>query len=197
MRSIGVAILIGSIILFSGFAFFQKQIKTYKEAYDQAYSLIETDPKKAIELIRFISKQNIPVKKEDVFYVRSIATLAATPIFRELEVTKRLLNAIYDVKKEDYLTNSILLSLALADKNEAEVMKFAKSLIYSDYQSHLKDMEPAKMSSIEEVRNYLDPVIKSYEFVCELFEGVDDALAKKAKEIVVALKKQMRKLTPE
>jgi len=189
MHRFCAAILIGSTLLCSGFIFSEQRIKTYEDAWDQAYSLFTKDhPHEAIKIIRLISDQNIPVREEDVFYVRSLAALAARPIFRELTLAIKLLKAIYEVKKDDYATNLMLFAFALDKQNEAEVIEFAKALIHSDYRAYLKEMEPAKMSSIEEIRNYHDRMIKTYEYIASLFRGVDDALEKKAKEIVATLK---------
>jgi len=169
------------------FDIFSKKIpqpKTYEEAYNLAYDFLQSSPKKAIKVIKSIYEQNLPVKKEDIFFVNSIAALATRPIFREIEIGKNLLEKVVSVKIDDFMSNSPLFYLALEENNTENVKRYAKNLLKADYKAYIKQMEWCKESEIPEVRNYLQNTAQLYQQISAIFldEG-NEKLGIKAIEI--------------
>jgi len=163
---------------------------SYEEAYHLAYDLVQHNPDEALKVIKYIYNQKIPVKDDDIFFVKSIAGLALRPIYRENEIGKNLLEQVVAIKSNDYQSNAILYSLALMEKNTEKAKKYAHNLIGADYKSYIKLMEPASKSSIPYVRNYTDGMINLYKNVSDfLFEQGDNNMAKKAILIVNEINK--------
>lgn len=74
-----------SIFIFSCTAFAGQNItykpKSYEDAYNLSYDLVRQNPEEALNVIKYIYRKNLPVKKSDIFFVNSIASLAMRPIF--------------------------------------------------------------------------------------------------------------------
>jgi hypothetical protein len=157
------------------------QPKSYKEAYDLSFELIQSSPKKAIKVIKSIYEQNLSIQEEDIFFAVSIASLALRPIFREIEIGKKLLEKVVAVKRNDFQSNSILFSLALTEKNTEYVKKYANELLKTDYKAYIKQMEPCSKSSIADVSNYLQDIAKLYQQINAIFlDDGNEQLAIKA-----------------
>jgi hypothetical protein len=162
--------------------------KTYEEAYNLAYDLVINKPDEAIEVIRYINNQNIPVKENDIFFVNSIAALALRPIFRETKIGINLLDKIVKIKPNDYQSNAILYTIYASklSYNPEKAKKYAINLLDADYKSYIKSMDSVspEKSSLSVVRNYKDNMIIIYEHIYTFFMQLGESnRAKRAKDI--------------
>ena len=159
--------------------------QTYEEAYNSVYGLIQENPEKALQAIKYIYNKNLPVKQSDVFYVNSIASMALRPIFRENEIGKKLLEKVVAVKNNDFTSNRILMAFAAMNNDSEGTRKYALNLLNADYNSYIQGMAPAASSSLPEIRNYLDGIINTYQIIAKFFmDNGDQINSKKATKIV-------------
>lgn len=191
MRSIFYCVLIIFIFISVTHSFADNnkyKAKTYEEAYNLAYDLVINKPDEAIEVIRYINNQNIPVKENDIFFVNSIAALALRPIFRETKIGINLLDKVVKIKPNDYQSNAILYSIYASKLgyNPEKAIKYATNLLDADYKSYITSTDSAspEKSSLPVIRNYKDNMIKIYEHIYIIFMELGESnRAKKAKNI--------------
>jgi hypothetical protein len=168
-----------------------KNLSSYEEAYNIAYDLIMTDSDLALNVIKQIYNKNLPVSKQDIFYVNSIAALALRPIFRETTIGKKLLEKVVAADKSDFNSNSMLLSLSASENNISETRKYALNLLNANYIEYINRMKSASASesSLPEIRNYMDGIISIYQSIAVFFLQIDDKESeKKALYIVENIK---------
>jgi len=159
--------------------------QTYEEAYNSVYGLIQENPEKALQAIKYIYKKKLPVKQSDVFYVNSIASMALRPIFRENEIGKKLLEKVVAVKNNDFTSNRILMVFASMNNDFEGTRKYALNLLNADYNSYIQEMAPAVNSSLPEIRNYLDGIITTYQMTAKFFlDNGDQINSQKAINII-------------
>jgi hypothetical protein len=153
-----------------------KNPSSYEEAYNIAYDLIMTDSDLALNVIKQIYNKNLPVRKQDIFYVNSIAALALRPIFRETTIGKKLLEKVVAADKSDFNSNSMLLSLSAGENNISETKKYALNLLEANYIEYINKMKSASASesSLPEIRNYMDGIINMYKSIAVFFMQIDD-----------------------
>lgn len=159
--------------------------QTYEEAYNSVYGLIQENPEKALQTIKYIYNKKLPVKQPDVFYVNSIASIALRPIFRENEIGKQLLEKVVAVKNNDFTSNRILMAFASMNNDFEGTRKYALNLLNADYNSYIQEMTPAVNSSLPEIRNYLNGIIKTYQMIAKFFlDNGDQISSQKAINII-------------
>ena len=169
------------------FGFFSNpaaQPKSYEEACDLSLKYIEDSPQKALEVIHYIYKQDMPVKEDEILCVLLIASLALRPIFQERETGKALLRKVVAVDRKNFQANFTLLPYALADGDMASAKKYATNLLEADYKTFIKEMQPLSQSSVPEIRDHLQLMANSYKMASSIFMNEkDEASATKAMEI--------------
>ena len=146
--------------------------RTYEEAFNLSYKLVNDSPKKAIKIIKAIYNQNQAVQESDIFYVNSIASLALRPIYRKNKIGKNLLQKVIAIKPNDLTSNSLLFALALDENNLVDALKYGNNLLNADYRKHIEELQPTLRSSIPEIRN-------SIKFVADRFFNIGNIFANK------------------
>ena len=158
------------------------------KTYEQAYDLVISKPDEAINIIKHIDNQNIPVKENDILVVKAMAGIALGPKFREIDIGINLLNKVVKIKPKDYGSNAMLFSLYSSKLayNPEKAKDYAINLLNADYQAHIKLMNSAspEKSSLQVIRNYKEGMIAIYEHIYNLFtESGETNRANKAKDI--------------
>ncbi|MCD4719240.1 MAG: hypothetical protein K8S13_05180 [Desulfobacula sp.] len=156
---------------------------SYEEAYNLSYGLLHDSPKKAIKVIKSICEQNLPVEESDIFYLTSMAALASRPIYKEIEICKKLLKKVMAIKQDDFTSNSILFSLSTAKENFKDAIEYGINLLNADYQDYINKLQPCSKSELPEVNNYLKNTSEIFQNISSVFleEGHYDLAIKAIK----------------
>jgi hypothetical protein len=159
--------------------------KSYEQAYNLAFELIVKSPQEALNAIKSIYEQNLPVREEDVFYANTLVALALRPIFREIEIGKKISERIIIVKSNDFQANSNLFLIALSENDMEKAKKYAQNLLNANYEEFLENMKPLGKSNIPDVRNYLENTASLYQHVSSFFMAFsNEDLSARANHIV-------------
>lgn len=189
-------LIVGSLILlilsfiFLSYAFAGNKNyapKTYEEAFNLAYDLVMTQPNEAIEVIKYINNQNILIKEKDIFFVNSLAALALRPIYREWEIGINLLEKVVSFKHNEFQSNYLLYGIYVSSLhwNPDKAKQYAVNLLDADYKSYINQTGIYfKKSSLPNIRNYKDDMVKVYQHMNTLFIECDEIeRAKRANQI--------------
>lgn len=169
--------------------------KSYEEACNLAYDLMEFSPRKAINVIKYINEQSLPVKIEDICYVNSMASLAYSPVFREMKIAKNLFEKVIAIKNNDFESNSAMFFLSLTDLTEESKIKiskkYAKNLLNANYIQHLKERDlPISRITNKYVDMEKNSTYNLYKTILEFFIDFGDRiLAERTKEIINEIEK--------
>jgi tetratricopeptide (TPR) repeat protein len=157
--------------------FFKKNIpilNSYSDIFNLAFDYFSNNKNK--KHLRKILEQaitlNIPISKEDVFYLHFIASQFVG--FRQFKDVKIICHKILDVEPHDYQAMSFLLNIAIFEKDRVKIISYCNSLLECDYPNHIKNLQDTLMSSIPEIRNSIKRVADTFHNAGNIFAKMDE-----------------------